>query len=400
MASLLVSLCLREIFKYFCVSEGEKCNKNEINYNRRQLYHFALVNRHWCDTAIPLLWGGPFPSTSVKADAVFISTLLNCFDTNGQESRPLFQYNLFIKQLSLKSLSNAIINWSKSEHYSNQPEARKNAAPESLLKKFKSIRFNRSNSKRYHNQQNNKTPENLLETFKAMLHNFIDSTENTFFEIELDEIGIDMKVSGDYYNFNYNIFQIPNSKVSLEQLHSLKLSFTDSTELLESASKTCPNLSMLEMIFYLTMSSESRQILSHISSFAKLKSLSINCINPIDVSFYEQHNGDQLIDELGKILPKRLETLLIKGYLNFSVDSFKSFFHGAKGIHFKSLEFPYTYLSDELLEIILEVINDSSLDVGIQQIGADLTSKQMKKFKDHGIALKNDKAKFYPEGTS
>ncbi|CAG8566875.1 11741_t:CDS:1 [Ambispora gerdemannii] len=388
MASTLARLCLYEIFKYFYVSEEEKCNSKKLNYNRRQLFHFALVNRHWCNTAIPLLWGRPFPLTSEKASAVFISTLLNCF-ANNEESRTIFQYNIFIKQLSLESLSIAIFNWSKFKRYYDQKALRKNDPLESLLEKFKAICFNRSKSKRFHNQQEsrkNSRSESLFETFKTICHSLIECTANTFFEIEFEATKV---TTGNSCNFNYNLFQIPNSKASLEQLRSLKLSFTDSTELLESASKTCPNLSTLEII--LPVCSEFSQLLSYFSSFANLKHLRIDCVKDLDDSkefkslFSE---GDKLIDELGKNLPKRLETLSIEGELKFSANSLKIFLHGSKGIHFKSLEFPHSYISDEHLEIILEAINDSNLDVGIQQIEAPLTINQVKKYKDHGIALK------------
>ncbi|CAG8556286.1 7986_t:CDS:2 [Ambispora gerdemannii] len=179
MASTLATLCLHEIIKYFYVSEGEGCANNELNKNR-QLFRFALVNRHWCDTAIPLLWRRPFPLISAN--------------TNTQ---PLFHYNIFIKQLSLRSLSTAIIDWQKSKRYHNQQESRKNDAP---------------------------AAESHFEAFKAICHNLIDSPANIFFEITID--------------YNYNIFQIINSKASLGQLHSLKISLIYDAELLKISTIT------------------------------------------------------------------------------------------------------------------------------------------------------------------
>ncbi|CAG8493125.1 3121_t:CDS:2 [Ambispora gerdemannii] len=287
-------VCLHKIFKYFCVSEGEECDSNELNNNRQQLFRFALVNRHWCDTAIPLLWRRPFPLISANANAVFISTLLNCFDNNDNnelEAKPLFHYNIFIKQIT----------WQKFKRYHNQQESRKNDAPESHFK-----------------------------TFKAICHNLIDSPVNFFFEITID--------------YNYNIFQITNSKASLGR--SLKISLIDGAELLNSASKTCLNLSTLEII----------------------ASLSLIChrgIYPEYWIFYDYHDIDQFINELGLSIP---------GYLRFSADSLNTFLHGVKVIHFKSLEFPQSYISEEHLEFILKAIKDSNLDVGIQQIETSMTS--------------------------
>ncbi|CAG8510473.1 6175_t:CDS:1 [Ambispora gerdemannii] len=204
LASTLAVLCLREIFKNFCASEVEKSNSEELNY-KRQLFHFALENHHWCHTAISLLWERLFPLISEKAGAMFIATLLNCFDNNKQLSRPLFQYNIFIKQFLLKALLKAIFSWSKLKGHYSQQESQKDDVLESFLGTFKAICFNWSKSKKYYFQKELQK-NNLLEC----LLDFIDSTENTFFEIELDILKY-------IKNFNYNVSQIPNSKASLEQ---------------------------------------------------------------------------------------------------------------------------------------------------------------------------------------
>ncbi|CAG8552854.1 9141_t:CDS:1 [Ambispora leptoticha] len=361
MASTLASLCLQAIFENFSTSneetEGEytsfrdyekkasnQIHNNKIYANRRQLLYFALVNRHWCDNAIPYLWKRPFPLLSGIS---FISTLLRCFEID-KHPRPLFQYNLFIKQLSLESFMEAIVRWSKSSQQ----------------------------------RKSGKVPIPIM--LQSLFHNLIDSKTNFYLELEYE----DNIVSSLYEYKNWSIFQIPNAKESLRQLRYLKISSAQDMRLLESASKICPDLSVLAIISDNLINREHSQqceLFACLNSFKHLKFLRLDCGQYASRSYC-----DNFIIELARKLPKTLDTLIIEGDLKISTHALRQFLHRSKGTRYKLLGFPHSRcISDAHLDIVLEALN-SYTDISIQRLNVSngiLSQNQVWKFKNLGIEL-------------
>ncbi|CAG8552875.1 9142_t:CDS:1 [Ambispora leptoticha] len=398
MASTLAALCLHEIFKNFSTVEAETLNtdskqgfksmlkaknltldtsSNHYNYedeiynNRRQLFYCALVNRHWCYNAIPVLWKRPFPLSS---GASFVATLLSCFDEN--ESRPLFRYNLFLKQLSLESLFGAIVQWLKLKWHENQQRNWGKDSGDAISMKLPII----------------------PDIWKSLCHNLIDSSTTILFELDYEYDKVSLLYKYEFSENERNIFQLPNAKTSLGQLRHLKISTNGDVQLLESATKICPNLSSLEINSFSStwLSSISREypqyrkLLSYFDVFKNLKSLKLDC-----GQYTSTIHGNEFLTELGKKLPKTLEFLIIDGDLNFSVDSLKRFLHGAREIYFKFLGFPHSEcFSDEHMEVILEAVQDPQLNIGVQKLDLSearfLTRNNVENLRKHGIEVKVD----------
>ncbi|CAG8675802.1 6154_t:CDS:1, partial [Ambispora leptoticha] len=336
MAAKLNELCLQEIFELVSVDKID-------DHHRQNLFNCALVNRHWCINAIPILWRNPFPFSSHSGPA-FISTLIN-----DQQGSPFIYYRL-IKQLNLQLLAEAIQDY--------------------LLLSFPT---------RQDNQSLNIVTSSIL---KLLCHKLVNTTENVFFELNYHSV--ENLPMGDW-----NIYQIPDADTSLRKLRKLSISnVKKSKEILESASRVSPNLSNLKIDCSCFLEEnpfeyeELFQLISYIKLFNNLRSLNIH------VSI--ENNGDKILSELGKNLPKTLETLCIEGYFEFSQESLEKFFHGAKGIKFQSLGFPESEeISDKHLETIWKAIYDSSLDISIKKLdvryGNFVTRNQAKKFQDQGI---------------
>ncbi|CAG8553943.1 5486_t:CDS:2 [Ambispora gerdemannii] len=239
----------------------------------------------------------PFPPHGGPA---FISTLIK-YDSDQQ--RAPFLYHRLIKQIDLYQLAEAI-----QEYYSSFSNASINTA--------------------------------TLYTLKKLCHKLINSTENTFFELNCQYDSVKNSTFGDW-----NIYQIPNANASLSKL------------------QLC-------------------QLISYIKLFNNLKSLNIY------VS--DETNGDKLLSELGKNLPKILETLYINGDFEFSEESLEKFLLGAREVKFQSLGFPESVcISDGHLETILRAIHDSSLDISIKKLviycARFVTTDQAIKFQDQRI---------------
>ncbi|CAG8565569.1 9281_t:CDS:1 [Ambispora gerdemannii] len=388
MASTLAALCLHEIFKNFSTLEaGHESTfynsskhynyEDEIYRNRRQLFYCALVNRHWCYNAIPILWKRPFPLSSGGS---FVATLLRCLggneDYEDNESRPLFRYNLFIKQFSLESILGAFVQWTKLKWHENQQRNSGKDSDDAISVKIPTI----------------------PDIWKTLCHDLINSSTTILFELdyEYDKVGLLHRY--EFPDSDWNIFQLPNAKTSLGQLRYLKISTTGDIQLLESAAKICPNLSSLEINSYSSTwlssifkeYSQYRQLLSYFGMFKNLKSLKLDCGQYTSTIY-----GNEFLTELGKKLPKTLETLSIDGDLNFSVDSLDKFLHGAREIHFKLLGFPHSEcFSDEHLEIILEAVKNPQLDIRVQKLDLSearfLTRNNVEYLKLNGIETKVD----------
>ncbi|RIB23727.1 hypothetical protein C2G38_2242480 [Gigaspora rosea] len=92
---------------------------NNLNNDHNSLYSCALVKRHWCKMAIPILWQNPF---SFNKKPLFISEYFSSLDEdeiyilkkygiNLKISRKLFNYAKFLKELNLSDLESKAREW-------------------------------------------------------------------------------------------------------------------------------------------------------------------------------------------------------------------------------------------------------------------------------------------------
>src|SRR5688572_16188446 len=94
----------------------------ELQDDRKSLYSCLLVNRTWCETAVPILWKNPgqcYPfSTDAKNLALFNIILLHLSEESRDilknkeihlftepYRRPLFNYIIFWRHLNLHLLN-------------------------------------------------------------------------------------------------------------------------------------------------------------------------------------------------------------------------------------------------------------------------------------------------------
>ncbi|KAF0541529.1 hypothetical protein F8M41_005299 [Gigaspora margarita] len=96
---------------------------NNLNNEICSLYSCALVSRHWCKMAVPILWQDPFSSdrsplfiskyfSSLGEDDKFI--LKECLKERGineECSNTLFDYARFLKVLDIRSLESKVRKW-------------------------------------------------------------------------------------------------------------------------------------------------------------------------------------------------------------------------------------------------------------------------------------------------
>ncbi|CAG8580528.1 13696_t:CDS:2, partial [Ambispora leptoticha] len=117
--SLLISDILDEIFQHLTAL------KNPFNYHSSEvydnLYSCILVNKQWCDIAIPHLWRRPFSSVHSYAQYKILMIYLSLLDKSKQEKikielghkfsyicTPTYNYASFIRHLDYAELISAI----------------------------------------------------------------------------------------------------------------------------------------------------------------------------------------------------------------------------------------------------------------------------------------------------
>ncbi|RIB23746.1 hypothetical protein C2G38_799856 [Gigaspora rosea] len=91
---------------------------NNLKNDPNSLYLCALVSRHWCKMAIPILWQNPFSYqkflfiseyfSSLDEDEIYI---LKEYGINLEISRKLFNYAKFLKGLNLSDLESKASKW-------------------------------------------------------------------------------------------------------------------------------------------------------------------------------------------------------------------------------------------------------------------------------------------------
>lgn len=169
MASKLPIECLRRIFEELTKSDltvDPFTHNDAIVYsNLNYLYSCVLVNRTWCNTAIPLLWKDPLHWLSIKDDdfikqvvvpwkdqlrfhvpftyakseklPLLISTYFACLPEKSRrslktnkafklpediiETTTFYDYPFFLRRLNLPTLVNAVSMWTQQHHSTDEP---------------------------------------------------------------------------------------------------------------------------------------------------------------------------------------------------------------------------------------------------------------------------------------
>jgi hypothetical protein len=115
----------RKITATFSDLPPESMNEIFKNFqdDKRSLYYCSLVNRYWCQLAIPWLWSQPIFNSESKDESILpIETLISCLDNNSKNKllelripissqRPLFEYTTFIKKLDHAELCAEVVMW-------------------------------------------------------------------------------------------------------------------------------------------------------------------------------------------------------------------------------------------------------------------------------------------------
>src|ERR1043165_1523225 len=113
-APLLPAECIHQIIQYLIEEE-------------QGLYSCLLINRYWCKIVIPYLWKRPFETCSSKNRLKLFRTCLLCFDQEELDSfsdrmtdalykfdiypekrKPLFDYFLFLREVSTVKIEDVI----------------------------------------------------------------------------------------------------------------------------------------------------------------------------------------------------------------------------------------------------------------------------------------------------
>ncbi|GBB83498.1 hypothetical protein RclHR1_10200005 [Rhizophagus clarus] len=111
----LVDDCLKNIFEY-------------LNNDLKTLHSCVLVNRKWCQNAIPIFWRNPWEyrrEGSLKKSFTIINTIILTLPEETQrkllqigtiqhsflKKKPIFEYSKFLQSIVLHELENDIKNW-------------------------------------------------------------------------------------------------------------------------------------------------------------------------------------------------------------------------------------------------------------------------------------------------
>ncbi|CAG8437325.1 4626_t:CDS:2 [Scutellospora calospora] len=121
MAAKLPMLCLQRIF--------EELRPLDLTTSYSYLLSCVLVNRHWCDIAIPILWRHPFErqwwsEPATKLLDIYISNFpreeRNIFINDkfiNKYEKPSRDYVLYLRSLKTENLGYATTNWLRNKPY-------------------------------------------------------------------------------------------------------------------------------------------------------------------------------------------------------------------------------------------------------------------------------------------
>ncbi|GBC09595.1 hypothetical protein RclHR1_00090029 [Rhizophagus clarus] len=115
----------RKIIASFSDLPPESMNEIFKNFqdDKLSLYYCSLVNRYWCQLAIPWLWSQPIFNSESRDEYISpVETLISCLDNNSKIKlselripiplhRPLFKYATFIKKLDHAELCAETVMW-------------------------------------------------------------------------------------------------------------------------------------------------------------------------------------------------------------------------------------------------------------------------------------------------
>ncbi|CAG8620134.1 26546_t:CDS:2 [Racocetra persica] len=120
---MLISDILSEVFEYLDDRDEILGSPNPKTYS--SLFSCLLVNSHWCESVIPILWRHPFHRCHKRGGELLIQTFLSCLDNSerqqlyndgvyvpgGKYDLPVFNYPTFLKNLDYYEMISFVKSW-------------------------------------------------------------------------------------------------------------------------------------------------------------------------------------------------------------------------------------------------------------------------------------------------
>ncbi|RIB25315.1 hypothetical protein C2G38_2166228 [Gigaspora rosea] len=122
---MLISDILSEVFEYLDDRDEILGSPNPKTFSN--LFSCLLVNSHWCESVIPILWRHPFHRCHKRGGKFLIQTLLSCLNDSerqqlyndgvyvpgGKYDLPVYNYPNFLKHLDYYEMISFVKNWCK-----------------------------------------------------------------------------------------------------------------------------------------------------------------------------------------------------------------------------------------------------------------------------------------------
>ncbi|CAG8539322.1 6232_t:CDS:1 [Ambispora gerdemannii] len=318
--STLPELCLEEIFECLLA-------------NKSSLVSSLLVNRHWCKTALRLLWRNPLLVQTKKG--LGRQLVILCLPAEHPlRAFPLFQqlettfpYTTMMKSLDLPLLCETI----EDEYIFTE------------------------------------TP--IIYVVTAILEKLLIDGGTVFFDLNLDFIAASRRLaksSCENQSFTYNQFKIfnhPEVKNSLAMLRRLTISNLRADKIVPLIAKTSPNITELHIHLYSEYSEFTAFWGGFICTLSSLnfllpylqgwRNLSVLSFAYGDVPPTREIREDYFLVELGRNLPPtKIRDLIFDVYFDVMPNSIKQFFDVTRA-SFQKISFLKTiHFSDEHLNMI------------------------------------------------
>ncbi|RIA89939.1 hypothetical protein C1645_876403 [Glomus cerebriforme] len=246
---ILVDDCLRDIFEY-------------LNSDPETLHSCILVNRQWCQNAVPILWRNPWKyrrerllKKSFKIINTYISTLPKETQRNLLQDqiiqcsrlsllkKPIFEYSKFLQSIVLYELEADVKFWIYNQ--SNQTKQRKKKAAKNFTKIIQADNENiRGNDQRQNFKRNKK---NLM---KELLKFFLVHSPN------IDTLYI------SNYNFSFIIEITESEPIAKNCIANLRHLQIGSLTYLSKLSQLSRNVDHLEIVNHNLCSEELRNFIT------------------------------------------------------------------------------------------------------------------------------------------
>ncbi|CAG8612635.1 4118_t:CDS:1 [Ambispora leptoticha] len=313
LASTLPELCLEEIFECLLA-------------NKSSLVSSLLVNRHWCTTALRLLWRNPLLVQTKKGLSRQLYIL--CFPADhplrAQLYKTTFPYMMMIKSLDLP-----------------------------LLYETVGIEFN--------------FPETFMVITAILEHLLIDGG-TVLFDMNLDFIAASKRLVRSYWHSTspyFRIFNHPEVSNALSTLRRLTISNLRVDKIIPLIAKTSPNITELHIHLYTEYSefspfwsgfactlSSLNFLLPYLQGWRKLSILSF-AYGDVPPTRETRIREDHFFVELGKNLPPiTIRNLIFDVYFDVTPNSIKQFFSVTQASFQKISFLKATQFSDEHLNAI------------------------------------------------